>query len=199
MAYERKNYWAIYSVDPGTPSNIRKKRVKWSDVKKMDSDDEIVRLVLLQDQNPDEYDNGPPTSPDMGEMHIVGANPSDAWLGHVGEKATYVGTGSGWTFASPDDPTEVEFSGEESFSASFGQHPEETAVVRYITLPGYAKQRSFTVSGVQRGPKTLPSKLEQTAASADCFWYTFDGGDGNDYDTALTASRQTDPMDIPLS
>lgn len=201
MAYVRQNYLAGYWVDPDSPTTMHTKRVLWEDAIKMNSDLKLVRIVSCHDMNPDVFDNGPPSNPQLQDQWIVGTNPSGAWVGQEDKKATYVGTGSGWTFALPDPPTELEYANNESFSASFGKAPEDTMTIREVWSSGGggAKQHSMTKSRIQRLNKTLPTKLAQVGGVGEAQWFVYEEGSGTTYDTKLTAARQIDPMDIPLS
>lgn len=196
MPYERKNFVATYYRDPDNPESPITKRVKWEDSLAIDSGLESIKVVALLDENGEEL-NTPPAENELGDEYIVGDNPTGAWIGHSGQKATYVGSGSGWTFGTPDAPTQTHFDGHPAFGVSFGQVPEKQLIIRKIKTNS-AQQSTFGWSKKKTIDVALPSKLNQAAAGMVTL-FVYEEGDGSSYDAELAAADAIDPMDIPLT
>jgi len=95
---------AVYVKPNGTLSS---RRVRFSDINRLQAPWDLVRVVALHDKNllqsPETVQwNDPdilPDGPETGVRYLVGANPANEWVGHANEFVIWDGTN--WVFTAP--------------------------------------------------------------------------------------------------
>jgi hypothetical protein len=134
---------------------------------------------------------------------IVSSDPAppagESWNGQEGKVATYVGSGSGWAFSSPDPPGEVEYSSQEELDLDRFETPNTGVEIRKVNQSGSTTvvvEDYYVSRGGSGSGRTLPRRPTNSVR----FFYLDAGSDSQQspYPAKLIEADAINAKDLPI-